>query len=291
MAAKQPDRSGFPAIETLGSRLSIHEDFYHVILRLSWKAFFGSVTLAFGAMNVMFALLYMVVPGSVQNATSFIDHFFFSVETLATIGYGVMSPQNRWAHSIVTVESLVGIASTAMITGLTFVRFARPSARILFSDKMVICPRDGIPHLMFRMANWRRNQIAEAQLTLMVLVTETTREGETMRRPVRLELVRDRNPVFALSWTAMHRIDETSPLFGDGLNNLRRQQAEFFLSLSGLDETMMQTITARWRYQLDDIRPNSRFVDVLTVREDGVRVIDYDRFHEITPIASKPEGG
>jgi inward rectifier potassium channel len=283
------ERARFPQIDALGTKLSFHEDFYHVILRLSWKAFFGFVTLAFGAVNVLFALLYMAVPGSVLHATAFIDHFFFSVETLATIGYGEMSPQNHWAHAIVTLESLAGIASTAMITGLTFVRFARPTARILFSDKMVIFPRDGIPHLMFRMANWRRNQIAEAQLNIFILTSETTQEGETIRRPVRLELVRDKNPLFALSWTAMHCIDASSPFYGDGLDRLREQGAEIFLALTGLDETLMQTITARWRYRLDDIVPNSRFADVIVIREDGVRVIDYDRFHQIVHVATSTQ--
>jgi inward rectifier potassium channel len=284
-------RAPFPPIVAQGQRLAFHEDLYHFILRLSWKAFFGVVTVAFAATNMLFALLYMAVPGSVANASAFIDHFFFSVETLATIGYGVMSPQNRWAHAIVTIESLAGIASTAMITGLIFVRFARPTAQILFSSNIVICPRNGVPHLMFRMANWRRNQIAEAQLNVLILMTETTLEGETMRRPMKLELVRDRNPLFALSWTAMHRIDETSPFFADGIAKLREQKAEIFLSLSGLDETLMQTITARWRYQLDDILRDHRFADILVTREDGARVIDYDRFHDVIPIAASETNG
>jgi inward rectifier potassium channel len=277
-------RLRFPPVVAVGQSLAFHEDLYHAILRLSWSAFLGLVTLAFAVTNVGFALLYMAAPHSVLNATTFLDHFFFSVETLATIGYGVMSPQTSWAHAIVTLESLTGIAATAMITGLTFARFARPSAKVLFSDKMVICPRDGVPHLMFRMANWRRNHVAEAQLSVILLVTETTSEGETMRRPLPVPLVRDRNPFFALSWTAMHRIDESSPFHGSGMDRLREQRAEVFLTLTGLDETLMQTIIARWRYALEDIVPDSRFVDVLRVREDGVRVIDYDKFHDIVPV-------
>jgi inward rectifier potassium channel len=291
MANRRDVRLVFPRIDVMGERLSFHEDFYHVLLRISWKAFFAFVTIAFVLTNIAFALLYMVSPGSVSNASSFVDHFFFSVETLATIGYGVMAPQNRWAHSIVTIESLAGIASTAMITGLTFARFARPSAKILFSDKMVICPRDGIPHLMFRMANWRRNQISEAQLKLFLLVSETTREGESMRRPMKIDLVRETNPLFALSWTVMHRIDEASPFFGDGMKRLREQRAEMFLTLSGLDETLMQTISARWRYELDDIVTDHRFADILVLRDDGTRVIDYDRFQDLVPVdraATKP---
>jgi inward rectifier potassium channel len=277
------DRTRFPKVEALGSRLSFHEDAYHFILRLRWSTFLALVAAAFGVTNVIFALLYLSQTGAVSNASGFLDHFFFSVETLATIGYGVMAPQTRWAHAIVTMESLAGIAATAMITGLTFARFARPTSKILFSDKMVIATRDGVPHLMFRMANQRRNQIAEARLTVQLLITEVTAEGETMRRPMLLSLVRDNNPFFALSWTAMHRIDETSPFHGDGMQRLREQKAEFFMTVTGLDETLMQTIIGRWRYQLDEIHADHRFVDVLIMREDGTRVIDYDKFHEIVP--------
>jgi inward rectifier potassium channel len=284
--AGRGDRSTLPGIIPRGQRLSFHSDLYHVIVRLGWGAFSGLATLAFLGLNALFAGLYMLSPGSVANARTFADHFFFSAETMSTVGYGVMAPQTGWAHAVVTLEVIAGIATTAIITGLTFVRFARPSARILFSDKMVICPRNGVPHLMFRMANWRRNQIADAQLTVLVLVTETTLEGETMRKPVPLPLVRDRNPMFALSWTAMHPIDASSPFFGDGLEKLRAMNAEIFLSLTGLDETLMQTIAARWRYNLDDIVKDCRFADILVIREDGVRIIDYDKFHDTVPLVS-----
>ncbi len=279
------ERSRLPKIRALGESISFHDDLYPFILKLSWTAFFAFITALFILVNVAFALLYMAAPHCVTNASSFLDHFFFSVETLATIGYGEMSPNNDWAHSVMTIESLTGVAGTAMITGLTFVRFARPTAQILFSDRMVIGPRDAVPHLMFRMANQRQNQIADAQVRVILLVNERTLEGESIRRPMRLELVRDTNPMFALSWTAMHRIDAKSPFHGeDALERLREQGAEVFLSLSGFDETLMQTITARWRYDLDHIVKNARFVDVLSRSDDGTRTVDYDKFHEILPI-------
>src|SRR5205823_6086143 len=129
-------------------------------------------------------------------------------------------------------------------------------AKILFSRKAIIAPRDGVPHLMFRLANWRRNQIVEAALNVMILVTERTKEGDVMRRPQALEVVRRVNPMFALTWTAMHKIDEASPLHGEGaLERLREQRAEIFVSVTGYDETIAQTIHARFRYSLDDIVP------------------------------------
>ena len=278
-------RASLPVIKALGQKLAAHEDFYHWVLTLSWPAFFGWVTVAYFMTNAVFALAYMLVPGCVANVNGFVDSFFFSVETFATIGYGVMAPQTRYAHSLVTIQALAGILATASITGLTFARLARPTAKILFSEKAVISNRDGIPHLSFRMANWRRNQIAEAQLHIMVLITETTSEGETLRRPTTIKLIRDRNPMFLLTWTAMHAIVADSPFHGpDAMDKLRAMKADIFVTLTGLDETLAQTIHTRYRYDLDDIVHNARFADILRVSDDGVRVIDFDKFHDIEMI-------
>ena len=276
-------RASLPVVKALGKKLAPHEDLYHSLLTLSWPAFFGWMTVAYLLTNTLFALAFMAAPGSVANVHGFADAFFFSVETFATIGYGVMAPQSTYAHLVVTVEALAGILATASITGVTFARLARPTAKILFSQKAVIANRDGVPHLQFRMANWRRNQIAEAQLSAMILLTEVTKEGETMRRPTTLKLVRERNPMFLLTWTAMHPIDAESPLFGGdaAMQKLRDMKAEIFLTLTGLDETLAQTIHTRYRYHLDDIVYNARFADILSMRPDGTRVIDFDKFHEL----------
>lgn len=283
--AKHDPRARFPQIVAVGAKLAPHEDFYHWVIALTWTRFFAVVAAAFVALNTAYAFLFALSPGSVKDANGFADLFFFSVETLATIGYGEMSPQNHYGHVLVVTEAFVGIVFSAVVTGLTFARFARPQARILFTDKLVVGPRDGVPHLMMRVANWRRNQIIDAQLTMLVLVTETTKEGDTMRRPVQLKLVRDKNPVFALTWTAMHAIDGDSPFHGDeAFEKLRAMKADIFVTLYGLDETLMQTVVARFRYSLDDIVENARFGDLLTVRDDGTRVIDYDKFHDIEPL-------
>lgn len=281
-------RANFPTILAVGRRLAPHEDFYHFMLTLTWPRFFGAFAVSFVILNAIFAVLFAIVPGSVKDASSPLDYFAFSVETLATIGYGELSPQGHWGHFLVVIEAFVGIVFSAVITGLTFARFARPQARILFTDKLVVAPRDGVPHLMIRMANWRRNQIVEATLTVLVLTTETTKEGETMRRPVAIKLVREKNPMFALSWTAMHKIEEDSLFYGpDAMDKLRAQKAEIFVTLYGLDETLMQTIVARYRYSLDDIVFNAKFADLLVVRDDGARVIDYDKFHDIVHLEEK----
>jgi inward rectifier potassium channel len=274
-------------VKAIGVERAFSKDIYHFVLGRSWPQFFLLVAVVFVLTNMLFAWLFLAEPGAIANVRpgSFEDAFYFSVQTLATIGYGGMYPASRYGHLIVAVEAIVGILMVALITGITFTRFARPTARVLFSDKVVISPRDGVPHVMFRMANWRRNRIVEARLGITLLVTERTREGEMMRRQVDLALQRDKTNVFFLTWTAMHLVDERSPFFGpDALDRLRAQEAEIYLALTGLDETIGQTIHVRKQYTLDDVVPNARFADVLSTHSDGRRLIDYRKFHDVVPL-------
>src|SRR5450432_755690 len=284
-ATSRPAGQGqFPPIQAVGRPWEPQKDVYHFLLKQSWLGFFLVVAVGFVAANAAFALLYVRQPGAISSARpgSFEDAFFFSVQTMATIGYGTMAPVTRFAHVVVTVEAVVGILSVALVTGITFSKFSRPSARIVFSDRMVIAPRDGVPHLMFRLANWRHNQVLEAHLRLILLVTEKTTEGETLRRPHELTLARDSNALFSLTWLAMHPIDEKSPFFGPGAAaRLRNQGAQIFATLYGVDETVGQNIHARYSYRLDDVVWNARFKDLLTDLPDGTRRLDYGVFHEI----------
>ncbi|HEY6476812.1 MAG TPA: ion channel [Polyangia bacterium] len=287
IAPVRGDRTSRQTVKAIGVERAFHKDIYHFVLGRTWPQFFLLVAVVFVLTNMLFAWLFLAEPGAVANIRpgSFEDAFYFSVQTLATIGYGGMYPASRYGHAVVALEAIVGILMVALITGITFTRFARPSARVLFSDKVVISPRDGVPHVMFRMANWRRNRIVEARLGVTLLVTERTREGDVMRRQIDLPLLRDRTNVFFLTWSAMHVVDERSPFHGpDGLDRLRAQQAEIFLALTGLDETIGQTIHVRKQYTLDDIVPNARFADVLSTHQDGRRIIDYRKFHDTVPL-------
>src|SRR5499427_2654918 len=235
-------------IRAIGMERALHKDVYHFVLARGWPTFFALVAVTFLGANLLFASLYLAQPGCIAHARpgSFEDAFYFSVQTIATIGYGGMYPLTRSAHMVVVMEAMTGILGIAVITGLTFTRFARPSARVLFSNKLTITPRAGVPHLMFRMANWRRNRIVEAQVRVVLLVTERTREGEVLRRQIDVPLVRDRTAVFFLTWTALHKIDASSPFHGpDALAKLGEKNAGLFLSLIGYDETIGQTIIAR----------------------------------------------
>jgi inward rectifier potassium channel len=281
--------ASFP-LRVKGRPFAPQKDLYHFVLRLPWSGFFGLVFLLYVAVNLLFAATYRLEPDCIAGVHDFESAFYFSVQTMATIGYGTFAPASRYGHVVVTFEAIVGVFATAMVTGLTFAKFARPTARVLFTEKMVIAPRNGEPHLMFRLANARHNSIVEAQLRVTLLVSETTREGETMRRQIDLPLLRPNTSLFALSWTAMHRIAPDSPFFGrEALEALREKRAEVLLSLSGLDETIAQTIHARYRYTMDDLVEGAHFKDIIATDEDGTRVLDYAAFHEVVATTAPPE--
>jgi len=286
-----PQRTNL-AVRTHGQDVPLFEDVYHRVLAMPWWRFFAYVGATWVGVNLVFALLYAAVPGCVSGAApgNLEDAFYFSVQTFATIGYGAMAPATRFGHVVVVCEALVGTLGIALVTGVTFAKFARPTARVLFASKAVVHIRDGVPHLVFRLANWRGNMVVEGQLHVSLLKRVTTREGDVIRIPVELPLVRDRTAMFALTWVPMHRIDEKSPLWGglEARDRLLAEGAEIFLSFSGMDETLGQSIQARYRYRLDDIAYNARFADVLTIEPDGTRIIDYAHFHDIEPLG-RPE--
>jgi inward rectifier potassium channel len=263
-------------------------DVYHALLVMSWPRFFGAMVLAYVALNLLFGTLFWLGGDCIAGARpgSYWDALMFSVQTIATIGYGVLSPKTKYADVLVAIEAFVGLFGVAFATGLMFAKFARPTARILFSNVACVTVRDGVPSLLFRMANERGNQVVEAQVRCIVARTERTPEGETMRRFHDLTLTRTFSPIFALSWTVTHPVDESSPLFGETVESMRAKSTEVVVLVSGLDETFQQTIHARWSYVADEIRWNEKFRDIIST-VDGTRVIDYARFHDTEPADAK----
>ncbi|HZG41197.1 MAG TPA: ion channel [Nodosilinea sp.] len=282
-----------PTVVRLGEVRSPWDDLYHRLLTLSWPAFVLVLALAYLAINALFALAYLARDGGIANARpgSFVDALFFSVQTMASIGYGAMYPQTNYANWLVLFEAFIGLMLLAMATGLCFARVSLPRSRVIFSQCAVVAPCDGVPTLMFRAANQRRNRILEARLWVTLVRDETTAEGEFFRRFYDLPLVRAQTPLFALSWTAMHAITPDSPLYGETSASLAAVGGEIVIILTGMDETLSQTIHARHSFVAEEILWHHRFVDILGQTPDGRRSIDYRNFHQVMPLGDRPSGG
>ena len=259
-------------------------DVYHAVLTAPWWGFFVAVAAIFAAVNTIFALLYMSDPRGIEHAKGFWDYFLFSVQTIGSANYTVMFPKDIFENVVVSVEAFFGILNLALITGVVFARFSRPFARVLFSSVAVIAPFNGVPTLMFRAANQRGNQILNAEVMMSLARQVTTQEGIEMRRFEELRLVRSRSPLFALSWTVMHPIDEFSPLHGVTPDSLFENEMEIIILMSGRDDTLSDMIYARHSYMPDEILWNRRFVDVLEETPSGRRLLNLRCFHETTPL-------
>lgn len=249
----------------------------------------GVLSLAYLLTNVLFALLYMSQSEGIGSSEEgdFVDAFAFSVQTLSTIGYGTLAPRTGMAHTLVTLESMAGLIGTAIATGLVFTKFAQPRAKVLFSNHMVVQRRNAKPVLSFRLGNARGNEIIEASLRVSVLMPEVTLEGEHMRRLVDLQLLRSTTPMFAMTWTVVHEIDEQSPLHGRDAASFHADGLRFIVSFTGIDATFSQTVHARHIYDHGDVRWGHRFVDIVDNAEDGRLRVDYQRFHDTVPVEAQ----
>jgi len=274
-----------------GHKRRLTMDIYVRAMEMKWRHIILIFGLSFISFNIVFATLYWIQDGSLVDASlngpvrSFLDDFFFSVQTVATIGYGVLAPKTLYANVLVTIEIMAGVLGLAMVTGLMFARFSRPTARVMFSNIAVVAPFDGVPTLMFRAANQRQNLILEARTSVALTRMETTKEGRRMRRFRDLKLARSENLTFILSWTVMHPIDETSPLYGLSAEQLARDDIEIIVVMTGTDESFSQQVYARHSYVASDIVWDRQFADIIIYGEDGTRSIDYTRFHQLDETA------
>jgi inward rectifier potassium channel len=261
-------------------------DLYHRALTIGWPGFFGFVAAAYAVFNLLFAGLYWLQDGSIASAKpgSLADDFFFSVQTMATIGYGDMHPATLYANWLVTCEVLLGLIGFALSTGIIFARFSRPTARVMFSRAAVVTANEGVPTLMFRAANQRINRIIEAQVTMVLVRNEISAEGVAMRRFYELPVTRARSPLFVLTWTVMHPIDKASPLHGETHDSLVKEGAEIIITILGIDETFSQTVHARHNYLAEEVLWDRRLVDILGTTEDGRLSVDYARFHDTVAV-------
>jgi inward rectifier potassium channel len=279
-------RDGKFEIDGMGNWRSYFDDPYHLMLAIPWIGFVAIVALSYITINSIFALMYLL-GGDCLNSPdpgSFQDAFFFSVQTFGSIGYGAITPKTTYANIIVTLEAIASLLSIAVVTGLTFARFAKPTSRIVFSKFAVISPYNGIPTLMFRMANQRRNYIWEAQIQVYLLQDEMTTEGEFYYRIRPLKLLRSRSPSFSLSWTAMHPINENSPLYGVTPELLTKNHSQVVVSLGGIDEIASYKLNLHYVYGANDILFNHRLMDIIYKSPNGDRYFHYANFHKVVPL-------
>ena len=266
----------------LGDRPSPVRDFYHGLLRRPWRVTIAAISACFLAANAVFALVFTAIGGIAHaRAGSFSDAFFFSVQTMGTIGYGAMFPESTAANLVVVAEAICGLTLTALATGLVFAKFSRSTARVVFTRQAAIAPMDGVPTLMFRLGNERGNQIVDAQIRMVLIRTDRTIEGKTFYRMLDLKLTRERALSLSRSWTVLHVIDRDSPLFAETPDSVRAREIELQVLVVGLDDITMQTVHAAHRFFTHQIVWGARYADVLTETDAGHLVLDLRRFHDL----------
>lgn len=273
---------GFQAVKT--GVPSPFADIYYWVMEMSWPAFVALSSGVFVAINLLFGTLYALCPGAIYNAApgSLVDGFFFSVDTLATVGYGVMAPATRLGHALAAVEVLIGLFFSATMTGLIFARFSRPRQSLVFSRIAVVGRFEGRHALMLRVAMMRSRPLADAAAQLSWLETVKLPDGRTFRRLTPLALVRDRNPTLGLSWTLVHLMEDHSPLLAALAGDERFM---ITLTVSGLDTLLATQSTGGMRYRREDVLFDHEFVDVVS-EEAGIMCLDMRRFHDAVPIVA-----
>jgi inward rectifier potassium channel len=265
-------------------------DLYQWLVSLSWSWFALFLMGSYLAVNVLFAALYTLVPGGIAEMRpgSFVDSFFFSVETLATVGYGHMYPASLAGHLIATAEIVLGMFGMAVVTGLIFVRFSRPAAKIVFSRNLVVSRFDGKPTLMMRVGNQRHRPMVEVNFRIMMIRTETTEGGEEIARFHELRLEVEGVVVFPAAMTVRHPIDKQSPLYGLTAAELEKESTRFVASVVCVDTVVAASVQSYHDYRWQDVRFGERFAEIYTEAPgDGKWVVDYGRLHETEPTVER----
>lgn len=283
----------FPWVREMGDmqRLAHRQiagfDLYHHIMAASWPAFFALLAAAYIAFNFAFGLLYLVVPGSLANARpgSVADMFFFSVHAMAAQGYRNIHAATLYADLLVTGEVMCGLVMIALITSLVFARFSRPKAGVVFSRQAVITTTGDQPTLLIRVANQRNNLVIDANVSAMLTHDAHDAFGGITRRFEDLKFVRNCTPFWTLTWTLIHRIDQSSPLWGLSHEDLITKNAEICVAITGIDETLAVPVCGHFSYPANEILWNHRFADVFSWSKAGRFQINFGRLHDTIAIS------
>ncbi len=264
-----------------------YRDIYQWLLALRWPEFAALIAGIYIILNLVFAEFYLLGGESIAGLRpgSYFDAFFFSVQTLATVGYGHWYPQTLYGHVITTIEIIVGMFGLAVMTGLIFVRFSRPAARIMFSKSIVIAPLNGQPTLMLRVGNLRAQSMVEAEFRILFSRDEPILEGDSFRYFYHLKLHFDRLISFPAALTLRHTIDEQSPLYGETPESLARSRAIFVASVVGVDPVIPAAVQTQYDYTWRELRFGERFVEIYSEPADGKLTVDFGRLHDTEPVA------
>jgi len=264
-------------------------DTYQWLLALTWPEFAALIAGVYIVINLVFAEFYALGGKSIAGITpgSYFEAFFFSVQTLATVGYGHWYPQTLYGHVVTTVEIITGMFGLAVMTGLIFVRFSRPAARILFSNLIVIGTLNGRPTLMLRVGNLRAQSMVEAEFRIMFTRDEPILEGDTFRHFYNLKLHFDRLISFPAALTLRHTIDEQSPLYGETPESLRASRALFTASVVGIDPVIPAPVQTQRDYNWRDVRFGVRFVEIYSESGDRKLTVDFGRLHDTEPVGEQ----
>lgn len=279
-------RIGRRKILTQGLENNFWTDLYHLCLTVSWPQFFLGCIALFLILNTCFAFMYWLGDNAIANTRpgSFLDCYFFSVQTLATVGYGHMYPQTVYGNIIATIELYTGILVIATNTGLTFARFSRPRSRIVFAKNPVVGIHNGKRCLMIRMANARQNTIVDARGKVWLIKAGRTLEGASFRQVHSLPLMQADQPLLTLGWTVFHIIDEKSPMFSMTEEDKREIQSGIVLSVVGYDKDASNDTHASKVYSLADIKWEHNYADIISEHDGNMTHMDFTRFHNVQPI-------
>lgn len=277
----------FNVVKT-GTGLNIR-DLYHFLTTISWTRFFLLVVSAYILLNFLFAFLYLlagpehlVSTGGMSDQPLFLKMLFFSVQTFTTVGYGNIFPNNFLVNFIAAFEAMIGLMSFALFTGLLYGRFSKPTTRILYSDKAIVAPYQGINSLQFRVANQRKNNVIELEARVIAAITDENFK----KKYYELKLERYSVTFFPLSWTVVHPIDEDSPLFRLSTEELKRGQLEVMVLLKGFDETFSQVVYSAHSYTFNEIVWGARFQSSFVTTKEGDIVFNLKNIHQFDEVES-----
>lgn len=257
--------------------LSYWDNVYFHLVTMPWWRFFLLVFCAYLVTNLFFATMYMVIGADqlqgLERGGFWHDYaaaYFFSTQTLTTVGYGHISPVGWGANFMASLESFAGLLAFALISGLLYGRFSRPSAKIVFSSNLLVAPYKSNQGLMFRMGNARKSELIETEVRVLLAMNQSDETETVVRRFYPLTLEIDKIAFFSLSWTVVHHLNENSPLWGFSPQELIDANAEFLILVKGIDEINQQSVHARRSYIASEIVWNARFQPVITRNSRGV---------------------